>query len=351
MVVTTSKPQFESSGENLIVKHREFWHDESGGVNPFELTAYELNPGQQEVFPWLANIASRFEKYKFRRLEVHYHPNCPTSTPGYFAIAIDADPSDQDPTNRSEMLAMEHAVTGPCWTQMRCKFPLGGNRIRYVRVGGYPLNTDPRTSDCGKIYISKGDQVFPSGIGSLWVDYEIELMIPQLHIDPPSMSTNRVLSTPFDNNWITTSQNLSQLDTYATIVSSNIFNVKRAGTYLLTLYAQQEGTTPITLDLTAPTVTNGGSGALRSGIQSTTAGTWSNVLYYLSLAVGSTVTIPFVLTGLFSQTTLRMSSFSDRNILPTLSPTIATIIEERKDILEREKRKLNLTFKEKDLKS
>jgi len=42
------------------------------GSTAFATTAYPVNPGQSNTFPWANKIASLYEKYDFERLEFYY---------------------------------------------------------------------------------------------------------------------------------------------------------------------------------------------------------------------------------------------------------------------------------------
>jgi hypothetical protein len=252
-VVKTRRPKMNYSEEgNLTVEHREYWHDISGSTGEFTLETFALNPGLEEVFPWLAQIAGRFEKYRFHKVCVKYACNCSTSTPGFVGLAIDDDVADEDPGNRSELLAMEGAVTGPAWHEMETYMPLRSNRQwRYTRVGDYPTDTDPRTSDAGKIFIANGNQTATSGIGSFWIDYKVELSVPQLHISPPSCA----ISSAVANKIFGTTASINQIGTAVSVSSEDQLLFKRAGEYLVEIIGT--GTSPVfTGD---PVVTNGGT--------------------------------------------------------------------------------------------
>lgn len=58
---STSPPSFGSN--NTIIRHREYIGDIIGST-AFSINKWNLNPGDETTFPWLANLAANFEKYR-----------------------------------------------------------------------------------------------------------------------------------------------------------------------------------------------------------------------------------------------------------------------------------------------
>lgn len=48
------------------------------------------------MFPWLAPLASGYEKYRFRKLSFLFRSTAATTSSGLVYTAIDYDPSDTD---------------------------------------------------------------------------------------------------------------------------------------------------------------------------------------------------------------------------------------------------------------
>jgi hypothetical protein len=285
------KPHYEYAKDgNLVITHREFWYDITGSTSEYTMETFELNPAQEEVFPWLAGIAAKYEKYRFHFLRIKYACNCSTNTPGFLGMAVDDDVADQNPDSRSELLAMEGAVTGPVWHEMSTSMPLTSNRQwRYTRVGSYPTDTDPRTSDAGKIFIARGNQSATTGLGSMWIEYKVELSVPQLHIDPPSASILNGGANMFE-----TTATLKEVGMGLTIKALNQMYFKRRGEYLIVVTGT--GTNPVFTG--SPTVTGGGSVIASSNLAgaSYVIATWvvsvlvNTVLDWSSVHTGGTLT-------------------------------------------------------------
>lgn len=65
---TFKTPSISNEGSSIIVRHRELISDLSASAS-FQPGSRRINPGDADVFPWLSGIASRYEKYKFRKLK------------------------------------------------------------------------------------------------------------------------------------------------------------------------------------------------------------------------------------------------------------------------------------------
>ena len=61
-----------NDGKEFVIRHREYITDIYSGVagapgapapSPFKIQSFSLNPGMIETYPWLANVAGRFEEY------------------------------------------------------------------------------------------------------------------------------------------------------------------------------------------------------------------------------------------------------------------------------------------------
>lgn len=56
---------------------------------------YDLNPGIDGSFPWLAQIANRFDKYRINSFKIIYIPSCATSTHGTITCVFNPDPNEE----------------------------------------------------------------------------------------------------------------------------------------------------------------------------------------------------------------------------------------------------------------
>ena len=67
----------------MLVTHREYIADITRNSNAFAVDTFNINSGLASTFPWLAQIAGRFESYTFERLDFVFESMVPT-TQGWY---------------------------------------------------------------------------------------------------------------------------------------------------------------------------------------------------------------------------------------------------------------------------
>lgn len=188
-VVRTPVPRrFDTlrNGDCHIV-HREYISDilaSSGSPSVFGLTQYSINPGQSEMFPWLAAIAGRFESYRFASLRFDYETEAPSSLGGTLVLSVDYDASDAPPTSKQQALAYRNTVRSAPWTPC-ChesdREDLAKQNSYFVRPAGQPVGTDIKLYDVGNLnVITQGVTTAGATCGELYVEYDVLLMTPVL---------------------------------------------------------------------------------------------------------------------------------------------------------------------------
>lgn len=180
----------KTNGTTICVSHTEYIADVTAAGSAFATTRYVINPGLNVSFPWLANMANNYESYRFKKLEYHYKPICPTTTPGKVILAIDFDASDAAPNSKLIMNAYEGAVSCSPWDMIGYKATTSNlNKFgvqRFCRAGAAPTGTDIKTYDIGNLFIGTANTPSTSTtLGELYVNYEVEFYTPQL---PPSVT-------------------------------------------------------------------------------------------------------------------------------------------------------------------
>lgn len=194
-----ASPEFKRSTGGCRIVHREFILDIAltVGFSGFQI---DINPGLANAFPWLSLVASTFEKYKFFKCRFVYEPNCPTTTAGYVVQYIDYDSSDTAVTTKVEALASEGATMSAVWMEnavaVNPRAERGLGQDRYVRSGlpsqpiGFVSNTDVRLFDIGKLNIFNSGLGVAGNGGSLFVEYDVELSVPQFNLASKAASNS-----------------------------------------------------------------------------------------------------------------------------------------------------------------
>lgn len=149
-------------------------------TNSFTATKYTINPGLSGTFPWLSIQAAQWQQYRFHKLCFRYVTRAPTSESGSLILSPEYNVSDTSPSTEqaasNTMDAVEDAVwkSITCTLDVRAMFPLGPRKqIRSGTIAG-----DYTTYDAGKLFVcTVGSST--NSIGKLWVDYDVELFVPQ----------------------------------------------------------------------------------------------------------------------------------------------------------------------------
>jgi len=62
------------------VQHREFVQDIMQATSFSQKFGQPINPGNSFMFPWLSQLSSLYESYRFEKLAFVYEPSCSTAT-------------------------------------------------------------------------------------------------------------------------------------------------------------------------------------------------------------------------------------------------------------------------------
>lgn len=214
--MTTRRPTYVTrSKDSCTIAHRElignvvgkavFTVDANQGVFP-------VNPGLGNSFPWLSAQASSWEKYRFTKLKYIYCTKTASTTIGTVVMAIDYDATEAAPTTESQMTSYYGCVEDSPWKEIVIQADLKRmHGARYIRSQGVGTN-DLKTYDQGIMYLATVGCTDDTPLGKLWVEYEVELSIPQsgvpagigVYYSSVSSITNMF---PVINNAIINSQN------------------------------------------------------------------------------------------------------------------------------------------------
>jgi len=182
--VTNSGPRISQSGSlgDIRVCHEEYVGTITGSV-AFAATAYEINPGNPILFPWLAQIAARYESYRFNKLQVRLNARCATSTIGIQVLTVDYDASDPAPTSMVQARAYRSCVADVPWQHLMFSAvgeDLHKAKTNYVRVAAsQPAGTDIKLYDVGNLFVIREGQASTDVISEVVVTYDVSLMTPQ----------------------------------------------------------------------------------------------------------------------------------------------------------------------------
>lgn len=190
-VKSTAPNMTTSPGErgSVRVRHREYIQDVNGSV-AFAVTSLPLNPGMSTCFPWLSEMAQLFESYRFRGLRFVYETQKSASTNGTVLMSVDFDAADSAPTTKQQIMSYEGAVRSGVWQE--CRYDAKPSSLhkfgpqKFVRGAALAANQDIKTYDAGNLYIATQGCADATAIGELYVEYDVDLVTPQIQSSTPS---------------------------------------------------------------------------------------------------------------------------------------------------------------------
>lgn len=186
----TSPPSFSSDDRTTCVRHREYITDITSSTG-FKVQGYEINPGIDATFPWLATVARNYECYRLKGMLFEFKSmsadalNSINTALGTVIMATQYNAASAAFVNKQQMENYEFAQSCKPSSSMlhyiecaRNSSPL--NEL-YIRGGDIPTNQPQQLYDIGDFYIAtQGMQQADVIIGELWVTYDIELFKPKL---------------------------------------------------------------------------------------------------------------------------------------------------------------------------
>lgn len=160
---------------SMRITHREYLGEVPGNTT-FGVVGYSINPGLPTVFPWLSGIANNFEKYKINSMRIDFVSIAATSERGRVTLACDYDVLDSVPNDKVEMFQIAGASESNVWSTE--SLTIKPSVILFTR-SGLVAGGDLKTYDHGSIFVGVSNAGSTSVVGELFIEYDIELMIPQ----------------------------------------------------------------------------------------------------------------------------------------------------------------------------
>jgi len=183
-------------GEGTVISHREFVKDITCGsfsapdtVSDFTIEDYNINPGNNQLFPWLATVANNYQEYEFTGMIVELKTTSSnTSTTlgiGSMIMSADYNALAVRPADKQHMENMEYSGSSkPSSTLLmpvECARSLDSNTHLYVVPDSDFAPGDARLYDLGVLHIATdGIPASAAKIAELWVSYEVILYKPKI---------------------------------------------------------------------------------------------------------------------------------------------------------------------------
>lgn len=181
-------PAMHSSGQSIIVRHKEFVMTVSGSTGFAVQNELVLNPGLRSTFPWLSRLAGCYQQYRIRGLVYHYIPTSGTavsstnSALGSVMLQTTYRSTESPPATKQELLneywSTETVPSETVAHPIECDPRENPFQIHYVRQRGLDTVSDPLLYDMARTFVCTQGMQAVNPVGDLWVTYEIELYKP-----------------------------------------------------------------------------------------------------------------------------------------------------------------------------
>jgi hypothetical protein len=187
-------PQMHNNKHVTRIVRREYLGDVIAGATGanFNLVSYDVNPGLQQCFPWLSQIAQNYESYKFLGLAFEYKSTSGESVAsnntslGTVVLCAEYNATNANFINKMDMENYEGSVSikpSSCvlfGVECRPSDNALGDHL-YIRATGVPAGQDQKTYDmCNFQIATVGIPANSTNLGELWVSYDVELYAPKL---------------------------------------------------------------------------------------------------------------------------------------------------------------------------
>jgi hypothetical protein len=183
-------------GIGISVTHREYVQDFLG-TSDYDFNSYGVSPANPELFPWLSRLAHSYQFFRFKKLMFHLKTSVSTQVGGVNMMTFIYDAAALGPRDKASMLNAQGASREVAWKNLTLHVPV--NKLRQLskrNVGkGFQLSvndtsdivqaengetiTDVRFEQAGQLFIATDGFSTSVTAGEIWVDYEIELSVPQ----------------------------------------------------------------------------------------------------------------------------------------------------------------------------
>lgn len=184
-------PMMHNTSQSVIVRHREYIGVVKSSTEFKVQYQLPINPGMLVTFPWLADVAHRFQEYVLLGAVFHYIPSSGNAISGTspslgnVMMQTSYRASDTPPMNKLEMLneycASESVPSEQFVHPIECDPKENPFMVHYIRNTVPPVGEPLMSYDLGKTFIATQGQLADDNVlGDLWITYEVELKKPLL---------------------------------------------------------------------------------------------------------------------------------------------------------------------------
>jgi len=188
---SAASASFSNHPGGVRVQHREFIQDITNGAvaGAFANNTFIVNPGLSFVFPYLAQLASNFEQYKFHGLCFEFissvSPYQATGL-GTYAMAMAYNAMAPSFTSKPAMENSDYAISarmdGCAMYGVECAPNTQAQEYYYIRAPG--VATPVNLTDLGLMQLATVTPLPALAVlGEMWVTYDVELIRPRIALE------------------------------------------------------------------------------------------------------------------------------------------------------------------------
>jgi hypothetical protein len=176
---------------DICFNHTEFLANVVVAGPTFANTSYAVNPGLQDSFPFLSQIARNFTLYEFEGLIFEFKPTSGefgsgSNMLGKVIMATNYDPDAVPFTNSRDMENYDYAISNKPSLTARHGVETAPQqqalRMQYIRTGA--TSRDKIFTDLGLFQIATEGIPFAGNVGELWVTYKVRLSRSLINTNP-----------------------------------------------------------------------------------------------------------------------------------------------------------------------
>lgn len=198
-LIAGGRPAMSFAGANdetqsITLGHVEYLSDVYGPANTaFNNNSLNLNPGMQEVFPWLSQLAVNYEEYEFIQLIFHFRSTIDSSTAangqtGTLIQATNYNPDAPAFVSKDQMMTYHGAQSGRLTDDISSGVECdprknAGGAIKRIRNKPLDASDDIKDYDLGifQYAMNNTPSTFANqAVGELWVEYKVKLLKPKI---------------------------------------------------------------------------------------------------------------------------------------------------------------------------
>lgn len=192
-------PAFNVKGGVTTITHREYIRDVVSTGSGFSVNTLAVNPGDKTVFPWLCEIARKYQKYRFKGLVFEFRTMSSEyasgSALGTVVLASNYNAGDVAYTSKVQMENSAFATScKPSCSMLHpieCAPNLATQGWYYTRDGANTVTAVQFYDLCNTYLATQGISApEDSVLGELWATYVVELTEPVISPDPTPVEVN-----------------------------------------------------------------------------------------------------------------------------------------------------------------